>query len=1271
MKRLLLVIGIITFIVTLSRQSWAQSNQLVDNGAFTTSINFLNTGCSYNWVNSNPQIGLPARGTGNISPFKAINSGNNPIVAFVTALGAAGCPVITLNITVNPTVPVITITNPDITLNTVYGTLSAVGIFTVSGKYLRSGVEIKPPAGFEVSADGITFSNLIALNDDNADLSYINLNPDVARTTTTDNGTTTFTATVENSVEAINVRPVTASAAASVKINGVDLPGGASSGSISLNPGQNVIAITVTAQNGITTKNYALNITRAGSSDATLSNLSTDQGTISPTFTPGTLDYTTTVYNGAITVTPTVNNSGATVKVNGQVVAPGSTSGSISLQNGPNQVPVTVTAQDGVTVKTYNLTVINTKSSNAGLAQLITTPSYTLNRTLGTTNYVTTVPSGVNSLQLIAVASDANSVIKVNGIITASGTASAPVTLNSTGTTTITTTITAQDGITNQTYIITVNKSSLTNTSFARFTLLPFSYFTQIGNTRNYNVSVSSTLATVQLAATANDEQQVIKINGVLISSGEFSNPIPLNTTGTTSIAVGITAPNGTTTVTYTVIVNKKGSSNANLAKLSLTIPSTIGQALGTQNYTTSVSLDATSVQEIITTVDPNAKIKVNGVAATSGAPSQPIPLNATGTTTITNVVTAEDGLTTQTYSLIISKNGSSNTSVSNITLSPNSTLIQVPGTNDFTTSVAADVNSILQTITPQDKNATLRINGALASAGVASEAIPLNPTGTTTITTVIKAQDGVSSRTIKLIVSKNGSTNTAIRQISLTPAETLTPISQSAYLTSVAPSVNSVQLSVIPDDPNATVTVNGTAVRNGSASVPVLLNTTGSTVITTIVTAPDRVSAKTYTVTVNKNGSTNTDVSQLYLTPSVNLTAIDGTNNYIGSVTPAVTSVQQTIIPADANTTITVNGQPVIAGTASSPIPLNTNGSTIITTVVTAPDRFTTKTYIVTITKGSNNELLSPLTADLATTPIYARLAATAPAGTLNDKIIVTSSGADDAIINLVDCIVKPAPLTIGTNNVTKTYGTPLPDDNASDKFKIVAGALKNNNTVSAVALNYNAGADALAAVGKYPGAITLSNVLGSNGFLLANYEIVYAPGDVIVEPVLLTVTANNLTKDFGAVNPPLTLTYTGFVNNEEPENLLIQPTAYTNAITRSPIGEYVISVSNGLSPNYLFKYLAGVLTIGGEHLKIFVPNTFTPNGDGINDTWNIGDVDAYPNTTIEVFNRQGQKVFNSLGYGVPWDGTYKGLLLPPGSYYYLIKNNVNTMSGNLMIIR
>lgn len=83
-------------------------------------------------------------------------------------------------------------------------------------------------------------------------------------------------------------------------------------------------------------------------------------------------------------------------------------------------------------------------------------------------------------------------------------------------------------------------------------------------------------------------------------------------------------------------------------------------------------------------------------------------------------------------------------------------------------------------------------------------------------------------------------------------------------------------------------------------------------------------------------------------------------------------------------------------------------------------------------------------------------------------------------------------------------------------------------------------------------------------------------------------------------------------------------------------------------------------------------IANTFTPNGDGINDYWKITGMENYTNGTVKVFNRDGKMVYQSKGYAIPFDGTLNSKPLPAGVYYYIIDlKSCNLISGNLTILR
>ena len=89
----------------------------------------------------------------------------------------------------------------------------------------------------------------------------------------------------------------------------------------------------------------------------------------------------------------------------------------------------------------------------------------------------------------------------------------------------------------------------------------------------------------------------------------------------------------------------------------------------------------------------------------------------------------------------------------------------------------------------------------------------------------------------------------------------------------------------------------------------------------------------------------------------------------------------------------------------------------------------------------------------------------------------------------------------------------------------------------------------------------------------------------------------------------------------------------------------------------------------------NLFVYTAFSPNGDGVNDYWDIDNAYEYPDIIVEVYNRWGELLFGAKGYSDDkrWDGTYKGKVAPIGTYYYVIVpyKGAKAITGPLTIIR
>jgi gliding motility-associated-like protein len=121
---------------------------------------------------------------------------------------------------------------------------------------------------------------------------------------------------------------------------------------------------------------------------------------------------------------------------------------------------------------------------------------------------------------------------------------------------------------------------------------------------------------------------------------------------------------------------------------------------------------------------------------------------------------------------------------------------------------------------------------------------------------------------------------------------------------------------------------------------------------------------------------------------------------------------------------------------------------------------------------------------------------------------------------------------------------------------------------------------------------------------------------------------------------------------------------------LTNIPEGYYRVTVTdlNGCSIK------DSVVVIPINETCLIIPNAISPNGDLINDVWNIGLIELYPLMEVKIFNRWGEPIWRSeKGYPVPWDGRSNGYELPIDSYHYIIDlhNGSKPLIGNVTIVR
>lgn len=88
------------------------------------------------------------------------------------------------------------------------------------------------------------------------------------------------------------------------------------------------------------------------------------------------------------------------------------------------------------------------------------------------------------------------------------------------------------------------------------------------------------------------------------------------------------------------------------------------------------------------------------------------------------------------------------------------------------------------------------------------------------------------------------------------------------------------------------------------------------------------------------------------------------------------------------------------------------------------------------------------------------------------------------------------------------------------------------------------------------------------------------------------------------------------------------------------------------------------------GDHL--FFYSAFTPNGDGDNDVFYIGNAEKFPDNVLKIYNRYGKLIFSASGYTNTWDGSYLSNPVPTGVYYYTFDDGKEqTYKGTVTILR
>jgi gliding motility-associated-like protein len=1155
----------------------AVPDQTVVSGSVTTAITFSGTANSYSWSNSTSAIGLAASGTGNIAPFTAIDTASTPVTATITVgplntgfLYAANISSNTLSVintsygdiaaTINmPEDPNVMAISPDGSRLYVAGDTS-VTIVNTSTNQIVGLIKSISPDGLALSPDGSVLY-VADIQSNQVDFYNASTYALISATATgqfpaiiclSANGNTLYVTNYSsNTVSVINTATAITIATIPVGLNPIGIALNPTGNFLYVaNQGGNSVSVISTTTNSVTQtisvglNPFAVTVGSGGNyvyvsnkTSGTVSVISTYANTVSATIpgfngpaglllgSDGSELFVTNQSAGNVTVVNTATNQAEdTLPAGSQPIALALLNSGTNCPGTPVKFTITVNPAPAVPPAITAAPATGTISACAGTAS--TSPSLQQVNISGsnlTGNISVTAP---NNFQISATPTSGYSTTLTlapqggtvnNTIIYVSSAATAPA-----------------GSISGNLQISSPGAQSQEIPVTGTVTVSPI-----VNAVADQTVTNGTATAAITFSGTANKYNWVNSVPGIGLASS-----------GTGNISPFTVINKGTSPITASITVTPENNNLLYVANFGANTVWEIDPADNSLVGTINVGLEPTTM-----TLSPDGS-----------------KLYVVGDTSVSVISTANNHVIKTIGSLL---------APSDVALSPDGAILYICsfGGNeiDFFNS---STYKLISTVT------TEQFPGKICLSADGSTLYVTNY-GSNSVS-VINTATGTSITTIPVGINPEG--------LALNPAGTL------LYVTNQGGH----SVSVINTSTNAVSQV----IQVGNSPTDVVVNSTGNFIyICNKSTGTISViSAVTNTVTATISGFNNP--ASLLLSP-------DGTKLYVANQGGGNVKVVD-VTTRTVTSTLATNSQPI--GLALLNNAANCPGIPATFTIIVNPG-----TSAATITATGQ---LQPLTT------IYGTSSA-------SESFMVSAQSLTSGIL------VTPPP------------GFEVSTDNTNFSAMVTEGA-GGNIATEPLYIRLAAASP----VDNYSGNIILTSPDAPS----VNETMPIST----VTPAPLSIIADDKIRPLDKPNPNLTASYVGFVNFDTPEQLTSLPVLATTAITTSRAGTYPITVSGASAINYTITYLAGTLTIQPSESAIIIPNTFTPNGDGVNDTWDIKYLDTYATCSVDIFTRWGQKVYSSTGYPIPWDGTYRGAALPTGTYYYIInlKNGLNPLSGFVAIV-
>ncbi len=799
-----------------------------------------------------------------------------------------------------------------------------------------------------------------------------------------------YTIYVDKNVGEVTLNPVAEDEKASIYKNGYTY----------LEEGQNDATIIVTAPDG-STRTYIIHIIKSSAYNNLIKNITVSTGVfwdLNPKFKPTTKEYTTTVPSTATKVTVEAVPVDPTTIITG--------TGEYDIVTGPNVFKIYSTALGDGSVSIYTVTVIKEVSTNVNLQSLIVEEGdLNPNFEKGITKYKVNVEDYVNNLTIHAIPEDKTSTITITGndnLVT--------------GENTVNIIVQSEDKSTSKTYQLIVNKKpnkdcTLTNikvyddnndyplepefnkdqnsynvrvnvdTEKVNILATKSSLFANVsgngeeylsyGNNlksiivtsesgdiniyylniyRPYNLFLSTlvsdkgTLSPIFNKETneytidlANDEDEITFValpesNKVTVTgSGTYS----LNT-GENNIFFTVSDPDNNTN-TYKVIVNRAKDNNNYIKELNVDGILSPAFDKNTQEYQVDVRENVKSLSVINYILDSDtatAEIIGNSNFDKNKNPNQ-----------VTIRVTAENGdirdyvLNVMLQPDIYFSNRLSSLTIDNGVLTPDF----APDINNYAATVSNSVSEINIVAIPENERAIVTGDGKV-SLNVGRNVIPI----------IVKAQDG-SINEYDIIVYRSEANDATLQSLSVTGQNFIPIFSKLTenYEMEIGSEIDELEVIAVPTDSGASVKISGN--KN---------LVSGENTINIIVTAPDKITTKTYTIKVTKSVSKNNYLSDLNI-PDYNFTTSFVKTNqgpYVVNVPSDVNTININATPEAKTSTVNGNGIIKLVG-----------GKNVVTVKVTA-ESGDTRDYTIIVNKAlsTDSTLKDILLSDESLDPVF-----------------------------------------------------------------------------------------------------------------------------------------------------------------------------------------------------------------------------------------------------------------------------------------------------------